>query len=238
MNINRKLYTKIALVLLGFSHIFWNSNPANALTGSLSLSNEDFTISGSGINNAPGNSTIDNTAPPNGFGNHFDDSGTFLLLGATDPNVGISSSPGNANSSGISPTFDITNQNKSLGLNLAFDWAFQGDSTIDSFQVLIANSDLSQLVTAFSQNTYGSGTFTGTVDISSLAPGTDYSVYVTLNEAIANGNSAAGFDNIAISAVAVPFEFSPGLGLLMMGGLFGGSTYLKKRKLAANVNFD
>ena len=238
MNINRKLYTKIALVLLGFSPIFWNSNPAQAVTGNLNLDNEDFTFTpgGAGVNNAPGNSAIDNSATIN-FGDHFDDSGTFLLLGTSDATGSAGSGNPSQNTVSLSQQFDITSSNHASGLYVSFDWAFNGtDDTNDSFVVKISDQDENNILDIMTQSSYGSGTFNQKVDVSSLAVGTDYNLLVILNEQASDGrNSAAGFDNIS---VAVPFEFSPGLGLLMMGGLFGGSTYLKKRKLAANVNFD
>ena len=249
MNINRKLCTKIALVLLGFSPILWNTNSAQAVTGSLNIDNEDFTvIQNFGVNNAPGNSTIDNTATTsNGFGDHFSDadSNTFLLLGASDPNSTINAGTNNAqegaNSLALSTNFEIDETNRTNGLDVSFDWAFQGTNDIfDEFVVAIANSDFSEFQTLIEQDTYGSGTVNQSFDVSGLAAGTDYSLYVAVNEADNFGNSAAGFDNITVAptSVGVPFEFSPSLGLLMMGGLFGGHAYLKRRRSAANVNFD
>jgi hypothetical protein len=249
MNINYKFCTKIALILLGASPLFWNSNPAHAISGNLALDNGSFLIapSNTGVTTAPGSSNIDNSTTIPSFGDKFSDSGTFLLLGTNNPAGSTIQGSGGVNSSGTSPTFELTSSNISRGLDLSFDWAFQGNSgtggpnnvygttNADSFRVFIANPDLDETVLAFQQSAYGSGSFNDTVDISSLTPGNDYSVYVSLTEAAGLGNSAAGFDNIG---VGVPFEFSPSLGLLMMGGLFGGHTYLKRRKLAANAKFD
>ena len=240
MNINRNFCTKIALVLLGFSPIFWNTDPAHAVTGSLNLDNEDFTfISGqdNGVNNAAGNSNIDETATPQGFGNHFSDSDTFLLLGATDPSSNISSSPASQNVTAFSEQFEIDSRDIQEGVVVEFDWAFQGtDDESDSFVVRIINSSESDIATVITENSYGQGSYSGIVDVSDFSGGSDYSLFVTLNEGAFDGkNSAAGFNNISVS---VPFEFSPGLGLLMMGGLFGGSTYLKRRKLASKIALD
>ena len=245
MNINHKFFcTKIALALLGFSPVFWNSNPAHAVTGSLNLNNENFTIeAGSGLVNAPGSSTINTTATPDGFGNHFSssDGNTFLLLGGNNPNVTIPSTGGNTNTSAYSEIFTITNDNIASGsLNFTFDWAFQGDAAAvgnDSFEIFIADSGFNNFTSVFRQDSYGQGSSsTASADISGFTAG-DYVFYVTLNERIGNGNSAAGFDLISVSA-SVPFEFSPSLGLLMMAGLFGGHAYLKRRKLVANVKLD
>ena len=254
MNINRKFCTKIALVLLGLSPIFWNTDPAHAVTGSLNIDNTDFTIDpfsqgqGYGVNNAAGDSTIDNTATPNGFGDHFSDSNdnTFLLLGATDPDANITGTPTNSgqaseNTDAWSTTFEIDDDNLADGLDVKFDWAFQGNnSNLDSFVVAITNSDFSQYLQIVEQETYDVGTVDQSFDVSSLATGTDYRLYIALTESPIPNNSAAGFDNISVAptSVGVPFEFSPSLGLLMMGGLFAGSTYLKRRKLAAKLDIN
>ncbi len=243
MNINRKCCTKIALILLGFSPLFWNSNPAHALTGSLNLNNENFTSDGGPLDiDAPGTSTINTTSTPNGFGGHFSSTGgdTFLLLGGNDATKTIPNTRENANSYAYSEVFTLTAGNiASDSLKFTFDWAFQGNVEAlgsDSFEVFIYDSALTTPTSIFKQTTFGQAyAQEETVDISGFAPG-DYVFYVTLNENTGNGNTAAGFDNISVAAV--PFEFSPGLGLLIVGGLFGGHTYLKRRKLATNVKLN
>ncbi|GAB4534779.1 MAG: hypothetical protein Tsb0014_21210 [Pleurocapsa sp.] len=247
MKMNHKFCTNIALALLGFSPILWNSSPAHAVTGSLSIDNTDFTvIQNFGVNNAPGDSTIDNTAISDGFGDQFSDTGgnTFLLLGASDPtstiNGGTNAGQEDGNSVATSTTFEITQDNIDNGLDVSFDWAFQGNgSAFDEFVVAITNSSFTEFKELINQDSYGSGTVDQSFDISSLSTGTDYMLYVAVNEANNFGNSAAGFDNISVAPtppVGVPFEFSPTLGLLIMGGLFGGSSYLKRRRLSANID--
>jgi hypothetical protein len=269
MNMNHKFCTKIALVLLGASPIFWNSNPAQALT--LSLDNTTFTnkFTGSGylVNNAARSSTIDdtavatgtqltyNTGSGGGFGNRFSNNGdTFLLLGATNTSQTINGGSGTNSNKGQSeqntiaqsPTFTLSQFDINNDLIVSFDWAFYGTqnssgSIVDDFKVTIENDNYSATVLP-SMTNFGQGTFSGTVDLAGLQSNSNYRLLVTLNEdaGALTGNSAAGFDNIALAptGTAVPFEFSPSLGLLLMGGLFGGHTYFKRRKLAANAKFD
>ncbi len=248
--INSKHYSKIALFLLGFSSFVWNANPANAILRSVNLNNEDFTIdpSGLGSNNAAGNSTINITSTPNGFGSTFNISDTFLLLGASDVNSTINGAPTNSTQSNTNvratySSLDITQANIDNGLNFAFNWAFQGtDDTLDSFLIGLApqgtgvNGIESYI---FIQGNYDSNqTVNQNVDLSGLTSGPgSYDFIVSLSEADGPGNSAAGFDNIVVSPANVPFEVSPTMGFLILGGLYGGSSYLKRRKSAAKIDF-
>ncbi len=50
-----------------------------------------------------------------------------------------------------------------------------------------------------------------------------------------NGNSPI---NVAADSASVPFEFSPSLGLLLMGGIFGISRYTKSRKASKLITID
>ncbi len=251
IDINSKLYSKMAILLLGIASITWNANPAKAISGTSSLDNEDFTIDTVGINNAPGNSIIDDTNTPTGFGFQFDNAGTFLLLGATDTGSLINGSPTNSGQNNVNVTatsapFEITASNISDGfLNFNFDWSFQGTNDVfDSFFIGIAPTGTGSSNIIFpllvNQSSYGFGTVDTDYDISGLSAG-DYDLIVSLTESTGAGNSAAAFDNISISEVPpdptpVPFEASPTLGLLIVGGLFGGSSYLKRRQSAAKID--
>ncbi|VEP18382.1 conserved exported hypothetical protein [Hyella patelloides LEGE 07179] len=233
MKINRKIYSKVALFLLGVSPIVWNANPVRAITGTEAIDNTSFTVTPStlGDNSASGALAIDNSE----FGDIFADGDTFLLLGATSDDASIAASSDDVNSSGQSGLFSVTTDNITNGLDVTFDWAFQGNGEAsDSFSVSIAGSG--GLVTLLNQPTYGGGTFSQNVDVSSLTAG-DYTFFISLAESNTpfSGNSAAGFDNISITEVpsaAVPFVFSPALGLFFVGGLFGGSSYLKRKQTA------
>ena len=251
IEINTKNYSKIVLLSLGFSSVIWNANPANAIIGTEVLDNTNFTIDTVGINNAAGNSTIDNTATPNGFGSQFDDNNgnSFLLLGATDTNSTIDGIPTNSvqdnvNVTATSVPFNISSDNISDGaLNFGFDWSFQGtNEALDSFFIGIAPTGTGSSNIIFpllvNQTSYGSGTFNSNYDVSGLSAG-NYDLIVSLTESTGTGNSAAGFDNFAISEPPndVPFGVSPNSGLLILSVLFGGSSYLKRRKSAAKIEF-
>ena len=237
---------KITLLLLGLFAVVYNAKSANAFSSPFNLDNESFTLNNAnlGAADATGNSAINTTANPNGFGSQFDTSGTFLLLGANDPNQGIDSgSNANENSSNVSATapINIDSNNISAGeINFQFDYSFQGNDTFNQDSFLVAliggSSTFEQIV---SEGTYGNSSFNGNVDISTLTPG-NYDLFVSLNESTAPGNSAVGFDNFVVSEVGtapppaeVPFGAAPNTGIFILGSLYAGSSYLKRRKTSS-----
>ena len=243
---------KITLLLLGLFAVAVNAKSANAFGSPFSIDNENFTLNNNfGVNNASGAATIDNTATPDGFGFEFDDSGTFLLLGADDPNDTINNGSNvdttnattnvtNTNVTATSPSFNLTQDNINAGLNVQFDWSFQGTENFqDNFFVALAPAGQSpnKLVLP-PQQLFGAGNVDQNVDVSSYTPG-DYQLVVSLSESTLAGNSAAGFDNIFVSEVAppppatpVPFGAAPNTGIFILGSLYAGSSYLKRRKMS------
>ena len=73
-------------------------------------------------------------------------------------------------------------------------------------------------------NTDGTGSFFGVVN-------TDVDSFTTVN--LIGGNNGFGLDNFVyssdVASTSVPFEFSPALGLLAVGGFFGFK-YLRKKR--------
>ncbi len=202
------------------------------------------------VGTATGGSPIDDQAAPDGFGDAFID--PFLLLGAAPTDTDIpGDSLNNANSvATTTSTFNLSSSNLTNGLRIKFNWAFQGNSTgvaalgdDDNFSIVLAKSgSLTERASVFSRNApdYGFGSESIFIDSSSgifgaLTPGA-YSLRITLNENDegAGLSTAAGFNQITVTAV--PFEFSPAMGLLAVGGLFGGSSILKRRKAANKVD--
>ena len=234
---------KITLLLLGLFAVACNAKSANAFTSPFSLDNTDFTVSPSsrGLNNAAGNSAINTTATP-GFGGQFDaaNGNTFLLLGATDTSSAIdgvnnTNLVDDNNSFAVSDTINIDQTNIDAGaINFKFDYSFQGtDDTLDSFFVQLrpksGTSGSNQ--TLVSRTNYGTGTVDESIDITGFSTG-DYELRIILNEA--NGDneySAAGFDNVTVKNV--PFGVAPNTGILILGGLYAGSKYLKRRKMSS-----
>jgi hypothetical protein len=259
-----KINSQVALFLLGAFSLVGNANPAGAVTGSITINNTDFTIAPNtlGLNNAPHDSVIDNSTAsigansPNyggGFGNQFNTTGdTFLLLGATNTdkriNEGTTTSgtndgnrlQNNTNVTATFASFTVDADDLSQGLAFSFDYAFRGVTTtgFDSFAIGIAPTgegpSSPDFVLFTGNSTYSSGTYSNTVDFTDLglSPG-QYDFIVTLTEATTTGNSAVGFDNFVLTDV-VPFDFSPSLGLLLVG-VFGGASYLKRKK-AISIN--
>lgn len=238
--LTRIMNKKITLALLGLFATAYSAKPANAFTSPFNIDNTSFTLNNDnlGTNSAAGSSTIGTAANPDGFDSVFNTTGnTFLLLGADDPSLAINSGT-NANEDNANVTatyaFDIDADNINAGtLKLDFDYSFQGTDTFDQDSFFVTLTGPSTFIPIVSQGDYGSGSFSDTIDISTLTAGT-YTLSVDLDESTFPGNSAAGFDNIAISEVptAVPFGTSTNTGILILGGLYAGSSYLKRRKIS------
>ena len=251
---------KITLLLLGLFAVAINAKSANAIGNTpFNIDNTDFTIRDSsnnvdntlGINNAAGNSTINTTANPNGFNSKFDTTGgnTFLLLGATDDassiNAGGNTTLNGTNSVATSIPFAIDSTNISDGaINFKFDYSFQGNfSPRDNFAIQVrpegSNATGAELVF---RNTYSEGSEDINLDLGAGSEfntlgftNGDYEMAILLNES--NGdtrNSAAGFDNFSVSSVPtpVPFGAAPNTGIFILGSLYAGSSYLKRRKMS------
>jgi hypothetical protein len=219
--------------------------PAQAIN--LNVQPGDFTfLQGVGNNNAPGNSTIDNTAPTSGFGDVFDDAAgnTFLLLGA---NPGDLADDGNNNAGQTIAQYTFTLDNASDPLRISFDWAFEGNSTgnaasldTDNFGIrLIGLASPVLLTRAVTDpddgNGYGSGSESFTISPSQLTAGNNYTLRIILNENFDdfNNNSAAGFDNITIESV--PFGFSTNASLIVFGTAFYGINRMRKKMAAKKL---
>jgi hypothetical protein len=193
--------------------------------------------------NASATSEINTTTTPDGFGSFFDnDPNTiddFVLLGAqeTDSNISSDSYRGilNLSSTALSNSFTLSTQQVSDEITVNFDWIFQGNSTgtitsippnvdVDTFTfTLVGLGSLSNveqtLVTRLNSN-YGSQRGESfTINANVLQAG-DYALLAELVESpdSALHSSAAGIDNVSISAV--PFNFSPTLGLVITGGFW------------------
>ncbi len=207
-------------------------------------------------NNVPASSNINQTNTPDGFGNYnnstddFFDS-PFVLLGAKEDKA-ISD---NGNSlinidvlnTAIFGGIEITEENQNKDIAIEFDWIFQGNQksilglNLDTFVVAVVGTganpltvdvDLDsnlQLTNTYSYKRNNSFIIDGGLPIDS------YTIQATLLEApdVAGiltkyDNSAVGIGNL--SATAVPFEFSPTLGLLIVGSFWGLSYYKKQKK--------
>ena len=240
---------KTTLLLLGLFAVACNAKSANAFSSPFSIDNTQFTVNPGnlGLNNADANSTINTTANPNGFGGQFDatDGNTFLLLGASDVGSGINAggnaAMNNSDVEAVSTSFALDADNISAGkINFQFDYSFQGtDSQSDDLFIDLRPVGQTVGTELVAQTTYGGGFFDQEVDISNFSEG-DYELAVFLNEANRDSrNSAAGVDNIFISEVApppatpVPFGAAPNTGIFILGSLYAGSSYLKRRKMSS-----
>jgi hypothetical protein len=241
MNYSPINLTKVGLFLTAASSFaLLTGQAAQALD--LNLDTSGFTkVGGSGVfnNNAPVNGTINTTSTPNGFGNLFDS--PYLLLGADSNQTATNGNNADENTTVISnETFALSSNDY---VAFKFDWAFQGNSTqaaTDNFILRIVPQGTGAIRTIFQTNAPTEfGVRKG--QPVNFAPGSitsgNYKLAIVLNEPALDGfNSAAGFDNISVTAV--PFEFSPTQGLLAIGGLWGISAFLKRRKAAAMLNSD
>ncbi|BAU63918.1 hypothetical protein STA3757_12870 [Stanieria sp. NIES-3757] len=257
MNTSKIVIQKSCLFALAASSFLLAEMPAKAIN--LSLDSSAFNITqGIGSNSTVTTSDINVKSPPDGFGNgttgFFAD--PFLLLGANPSNTSITTdSLRNNNSEAESYSFSISQTDITNGIKLNFAWAFQGNATgaagdKDNFNIFLENIDTSDRFTVFTQSLNRTGTspnfvttgygsndqqtaFADTID---MTPG-DYRVLITLNENTNTRSSAAGFDNFVVSN-AVPFEFSPSQGLFLVGGFWGLSNLIKRRKQLADSSKD
>ena len=239
MNTRKANLKKSGLFVLAASSFLVAGIPAQATD--FILDSSDFSLTqGIGSPSAPPSSNINTLSPTDGFGNVFSE--PFLLLGAepTDPNI-PNDSLNNNNSGAISNPFFLSEADASPGRNLGitFDWAFNGNATgspgdRDSFNIFFAKEDFSVFEVVFPRDVstdtgYGSNIGeSALVSNSNLTEG-NYQILIDLNENIVPNSSAAGFDNITIQTNIIPFEFSPGFGLLMAGGFWGVYYLLLKR---------
>ena len=218
---------------------FLAATPSHAITTAFSntdfVPSVDFNDGGVVDNDATTGGNINVGNIPNGFGDGINGFFTkdYLLLGADDSDTNIGASDTRGDSVAITtPTFTISSNTDDV--TLLFDWAFQGNnstSTDDEFSIGIIDSGLTAFTQFFKIESPNFGSNSGeSRTLSGFDPG-EYHVLIQLNEAggVSPLNSAVGFDNI--SATSVPFEFSPSVGLIMMGGIFAFSRYAKSRKV-------
>jgi hypothetical protein len=255
MNYSPINLTKVGLFLTAVSSLFLIAKPSQAVIANLSttVGSSNFTGIQGQVNAVPGTNDIDNATGTAGFDNFFGSS-DFLLLGATTSNTNITTdSFRGGNSIAESSIFSLSQANIDAGIAIDFNWAFDGNSTgavgnRDNFSIILTDGTSSAAVFDRQVNTtlpgvgYGSGS--ESVSLTAIdfdvapTPG-NYQLLITLNEngnATTGSSSAAGFNQISVAAV--PFEFSPSQGLLAVGGLWGISAFLKRRKAAAMLNSD
>jgi hypothetical protein len=254
-----KLGLRIGYALsIAASSLLFTKIPAQAIN--LSLEPSNFTVDkGVGTNSASSTSTLNNASFGNGtngggFEEHF--SNDFLLLGAStnspynDTDI-RSDSLHDDNSRAISNTFSLDSTDITKATTIDFKWAFNGNSTggagdQDNFQIYmnrINPSNPNQIFSstlAFSKNRssdlYARNSLeTVTIPANTFASGS-YNLRINVNENDDPNaySSAAGFSNFQVQTV--PFEFSPSQGLLLVGGIWGLSSFLKRRKDLANCS--
>lgn len=249
MNTSKIFLQKSCLFTLAASSLLLADIPAHAIN--LSFDASQFSITqGIGNNSTPITSDINVKSPPDGFGD-----GTngffleeFLLLGARPSDTSIpTDSLVDNNSTAESPSFSVDSEDITKGIKLKFTWAFRGNATgdtadKDNFNILLVNVDTLDTFDVFTRdladpgNGYGSSyTQVATADTTGMTAG-NYKVSIELNENTNLNSSAAGYDDFEITNV--PFEFSPSQGLLLIGGFWGLSFFMKRRKQLANCGKD
>jgi hypothetical protein len=267
MNYSPINLTKVGLFLTAVSSLFLIAKPSQAVIANLSTSPSPginhFTQDGTtgAVNAVAGSNAIDNATDASGFDDFFG-TNDFLLLGSktTDSTI-IGDTVRGGNSIADSRLFPLNSVDLSNGINIDFNWAFDGNangnsSNKDNFSIVLYSEDESNQADVFSQKVdqgppvsigYGTGSekiFLNGTNFESPATAGNYFLRLQLNEngttsttlplSSTNYSTAAGFNNVSVSAV--PFEFSPAQGLLAVGGLWGISAYLKRRKAAAMLN--
>ena len=209
---------------------------------SVNLAPDQFTSTLGEADDVVGNHPIDEATAPDGFGGAF--TNDFLLLGSPTTATTIRGDGFNDSNSGAqSSLFSITSDDITDGIVVNFNWAFNGDSPgfagldQDNFSISLIKSDSSafaSVLTSAATAGYGSGSESVTINTGTLTAG-DYRLQINLNEnssGLGTFSTAAGFNQITLEnpSVSVPFEFSPSLGLIIMGGIFVTTHYAKSRK--------
>jgi hypothetical protein len=243
---------QVGLLAITASSLLLIAKPSQALNLNLStgVNNSSFTKIGTNgqVNTVPGTNGIDNNVTASrGFSNFFENN-DFLLLGAQTTKSSILFD-GNLDDNSVarSAVFSLDRANFQNGIDIKFNWAFNGNSTgnlsdLDNFSIGLFKSDLSNSATVFQRNApgqYGSGSQALSLSRANFntspTPGR-YFLQIALQENAGNTrSSAAGFNNISIVSdstpvAAVPFEFSPSQGLLAIGGFWSISAFIKRRK--------
>jgi hypothetical protein len=189
--------------------------------------------------------SINQTSIPNGFNNFFNDD--FLLLGAqsNDSNIALDSHRFGL-SSATSNSFQLFTQNNQ-DVVLEFDWIFQGNAddflglNTEYFSLALVNVDTSSIkLDLLLATEYSSGSYSNVIE-SGDVPAGNYTITANLLESADLGinplnpleslplygrSSAAGLGNVSIATV--PFEFSPTLGIFLVGTIWGVSHLSKK----------
>ncbi|GAB4241879.1 MAG: hypothetical protein Kow0049_30890 [Stanieria sp.] len=242
MNTSKIILQTSGLFALAASSLLLVEMPAHAIN--LSLDSSAFTVQlGIGSNAVPVTSTINtgNFSNGSGFENHF--SQDFLLLGAlADDSTIPTDSLDFGNSRAVSTQFTLSSQDVSEDLNINFKWAFNGNATgaagdQDNFTLSIVGPTNQTFFTKTLPGGYGKDTSTATISANTLTAG-NYRLRINVNENddFDLHSSAAGFDDIQLASV--PFEFSPSQGLLLVGGFWGLSNFIKRRKQLADSSKD
>jgi hypothetical protein len=181
----------------------------------------------------------------NGFGGLFTEN--FLLVGARVIDSTIPTDfRDNANSVAItSQLVNLTAGDIASGIGLSFRFGYNGNSTGnagasdgDNFTIALSNTlggseGLGRFIGVTASN-YAITNSISTIltPIITLKPG-DYQLIITVNEnadLLGGRSTAAGFNNIQIAPV--PFEFSPALGLGVLGLGFAATQLKKAQKTA------
>jgi hypothetical protein len=251
MNSSHTKIKQVGLLLTAASLLF-AAKPAEALTGDIgSFTPSEFTQDSGTVTSVTSNNNINqaSTTGGAGFGGYF--TSEFLLLGAQNSDTTIPlDNQGTINNSrndsiALSPSFPITQSiiNNRTSIRVEFNYAFNGNnsaSAFDNFEVQLYDGsnlvDASPVYSISAPAGYGSGTGKAIFPTSSLLADTNYQLQLTVNESTSTGSSAAGFNQITVTSV--PFEFSPAQGLLAVGGIWGISAYLKRKKAAATLSND
>jgi hypothetical protein len=183
---------------------------------------------------------------PNGFVSFF--TTPFVSLGSLGTTTIRNSTAGSNSLAQSLVAINLSAAEAALPVQVTYDFAFAGNSSVpgtpDNFRILFVDAGGTNVGPI--QNLVGSTSFIQTglgtlfnIPANTFTAGTDYFLQLVLNENIDGtvNNTAAGFNNVSITT-NVPFEFSPALGVLALGGLFGASQLRKQAKRKQAIKID
>ncbi len=220
---------KVSLLAVGTLLTSAFSTPALGLTLD-GATDFRYTTGAAGAGGATSStSTLNTNTGRAGFDSFF--TSDFGRLGTSDVSILDGQYNAGAVYRSISNPLQFTSSTTTVSFNYAFDGEIGTDLGRNTFKAYLALSSSPQTAigSGFSTTTrVNPGGASGQFNVSSLNTNSTYVVAFELDEVssiLGTDNFGAGFDNVNVSN-AVPFEFSPSMGILALGA-WGAFSQLK-----------
>ncbi len=254
------IHNKLLLASLATASVVLSASPSHALVlqtnsatdftyyrgvtaiglGTSPATNNPASRAGIGLNTG----TLNTTSLSDGFSNFFPITPfsteiNFGRLGGQDNTVISSGFNNQTTSAQTTNLLTLAAPEASAPLYVKFAYIFAGSNPGNASNLLFQALDLSgggsgTTYSFFSGTTLGSVPFSEfLIPANTFTAGDQIAISLSLQET-GTSNTAFGFSVLQIDTV--PFEFSPTLGLLAVGGLFGASAAFKRFRMKKAAN--